>query len=38
MENLSDENEEHQQTALPIAALISYESATNAYGLFRNSI
>lgn len=38
MENVSDENEEHQQSANPIAALISYESTYNPYGLLRNSI
>ena len=36
---MSDENEEHQQSIYPLAAMISYESSSaTAYGLIRNSI
>jgi hypothetical protein len=38
LENLSDENEELQQSAIPIAALASYESSTLAYGLMKSSL
>lgn len=38
LENLSDESEELQNNAIPIAALASYESSTLAYGMMRSSL